>query len=189
MVGSGRDTRKPRRCGLLGAATQSGPITLREDRHLAPYKSSRRPFRLSIFPLSSSSYITLRFSLAIHSFPSCRQATRFRWPLHAANQSQTAIPTDLSSNWASSPRNSSFFRSAAAFFNLSTVEEHVILSHDPALLSIRGFLAYPKQSIDLTIDDDKNGQDHDATEVSWLRNTGTAQYCVRLNPTFLIGSF
>jgi len=69
------------------------------------------------------------------------------------------------------------------------VEEHVILSHDAALLSIRGFLAYPRQSIDLTIDDDKNGQDHDATEVSWLRNTGTVQYCVRLNPPFLIGGF
>jgi hypothetical protein len=40
--------------------------------------------------------------------------------------------------------NSGFFRSAAARFNLSTMDEHVILSHDPALLSIRGFLEHPK---------------------------------------------
>jgi len=111
MAGSERDVRKPRRCGLLGAAALSGPITLREDRHIAPYKSSRRPFRSSIFPLSSSSCITLRFSLAIHSFPSCRQATWFRWLLHAANQSQTAIPTDLSSKFQLLQKRSGFLYS------------------------------------------------------------------------------
>jgi hypothetical protein len=40
------------------------------------------------------------------------------------------------------------------------VNEHVILTHDPALFNL-GSLVHPKQVIDLTIHDDEDGQEDD----------------------------
>jgi hypothetical protein len=43
-------------------------------------------------------------------------------------------------------------------FNMSTVDEHAILSNDPALLFLKDFPAHPRQVIVLTLDCDKNGE-------------------------------
>jgi hypothetical protein len=60
-----------------------------------------------------------------------------------------------------------------------------ILSDDHALVPLGKLLMHPQQVIDLTIDDDKNGEEDDndvATEVSWPRNTRVTQYRMRLIP-------
>jgi hypothetical protein len=60
---------------------------------------------------------------------------------------------------------------------------------DDDVLSLRQILASPKQVIEvihLTSDDDDDGG---LTEVSWLRNTQTAQHCVRLTPPSLTDYF
>jgi hypothetical protein len=74
--------------------------------------------------------VTFHFSCAIYSFPPVDKRTRFRWLPRAAHRSPTAIPTDPSSNWACSPRNSKPPASPGAqplgfstSFNLSTAGE------------------------------------------------------------------
>jgi hypothetical protein len=53
----------------------------------------------------------------------------------------------------------------AACFHLSTVDEHVVLSNDSGLL-FRDLPAHLEEVIDLTMDDEKNGEEDDAPEVS-----------------------
>ena len=68
----------------------------------------------------------------------------------------------------------------------------VILFDGHALLPLEKLLAHPQQVIDLTIDDDKNGEEDDAgvaIQASWLRNTRTTQYRVRLIPPSLTDCF
>jgi hypothetical protein len=85
---------------VLGAI-ETAIRAFREDRHLVPYKVPGAPHSLGLsFFLPSSLCITPRFSLGIQSFPPCRQATGFQWLPRAANRAETAIPTDLSLNWA-----------------------------------------------------------------------------------------
>jgi hypothetical protein len=52
------------------------------------------------------------------------------------------------------------------FTKLFTMDEHVIVHNDPALR--RGCLVHPEQVIDLTVDEDEDGEE-DAREVSWLK--------------------
>ena len=118
---------------MLGTAALSGPITLREDRYLALIKAPGTLFAR----VSSPSHLA-----PISRSVSLSQSTRSP-PVNGFYM----LPTDHRQLYLriylriGHPvlENSSIFRGAVACFNLSTMDEHVILSHDPALLSIRDF--------------------------------------------------